>query len=56
MTDVLKDEIKDEMLKAIPLNFLGKPEDIANVVVFLASNKSDYITGQVINVDGGLLI
>ena len=56
MTDVLKDEIKDDMLKAIPLNSLGKPEDIANVVVFLASDRSDYITGQVINVDGGLLI
>lgn len=56
MTDVLKDEIKDEMLKAIPLNTLGNPKDIANLVVFLASDRSDYITGQVINVDGGLLI
>src|SRR5699024_12080168 len=56
MTDVLKDEIKEEMLKATPLNTLGKPEDIASLVVFLASEKSDYITGQVINVDGGLNI
>lgn len=56
MTDALKDEIKDEMLKAIPLSTLGKPEDIGNLVVFLASDRSDYITGQVINVDGGLQI
>lgn len=54
MTDALKDEIKDEMLKAIPLSTLGKPEDIGNLVVFLASDRSDYITGQVINVDGGM--
>ena len=56
MTDVLKDEVKDQMLKAIPLNTLGQAEDIANLVVFLASDRSDYITGQVINVDGGLQI
>lgn len=56
MTDVLKDEVKDQMLKAIPLNTLGQAEDIANLVVFLASHRSDYITGQVINVDGGLQI
>lgn len=56
MTEVLKDEIKDTMLKAIPLNSFGNPKDIANLVVFLASERSDYITGQIINVDGGLLI
>lgn len=56
MTDVLKDEIKDAMLNAIPLNSFGNPKDIANLVVFLSSESSDYITGQIINVDGGLLI
>ncbi len=56
MTDVLKDEIKTEMLKLIPLNTIGNPEDIANLVVFLASEKSDYITGQIIKIDGGMAI
>lgn len=54
MTDVLKDEIKEELLKNIPLGELGSPKDISNVVNFLASEESDYITGQVINVNGGL--
>ena len=54
MTEALKDEIKNTMLKAIPLNTFGNPKDIANLVVFLASKKSDYITGQIINVDGGM--
>lgn len=56
MTDVLKDEIKEEMIKYIPLKKFGDPKDIANLVVFLASDKADYITGQVINVDGGMVI
>ena len=56
MTDVLKDEIKESMIEAIPLKGLGKPKDVANLVVFLASDKSDYITGQVISVDGGMAI
>ncbi len=56
MTQVLEDNIKDEMLKSIPLNRAGKPEDVANLVVFLCSEKADYITGQVIHVDGGMLI
>ena len=56
MTEVLKDEIKDTMLKAIPLNSFGNPKDIANLVVFLASERSDYITGQIINVDGGMVM
>lgn len=56
MTDVLKEEIKDEMIKNIPLKGFGKPHDIANLVVFLAGNKSDYITGEVIRVDGGMAI
>lgn len=56
MTDVLKDEIKQDIEKNIPLKRIGTPEDVANVVKFLASEDSSYITGQVINVDGGMLI
>jgi 3-oxoacyl-[acyl-carrier protein] reductase len=56
MTESLNDEIKDSMLNAIPLNSFGSPKDIANLVIFLASENSDYITGQVINVDGGMAI
>ena len=55
MTDVLKDEIKEELLRNIPLGTLGEPKDIANAVNFLASQESDYITGQVINVNGGMI-
>ncbi len=54
MTDVLKDEIKESLIEKIPLGSLGKPEDIADLTVFLASHKADYITGQVINIDGGM--
>lgn len=54
MTDVLKDEMKEELVKNIPLGSFGKTKDISNLVNFLASNESDYITGQVIKVDGGL--
>ena len=56
MTDVLKDEIKEQIAKTIPLNKLGTAQDVANVVKFLASEESSYITGQVINVDGGMLM
>lgn len=54
MTESLNDEIKETMINAIPLNSFGSPKDIANVVIFLASENSDYITGQVISVDGGM--
>ena len=54
MTAVLSDAVKDEMLKHIPLKRYGKPEDIANLVIFLSSDDSNYITGQVIQVDGGM--
>lgn len=56
MTDVLKDEIKQEISKNIPLKRMGTADDVANVVKFLASDDSSYITGQVINVDGGMLM
>ena len=56
MTEVLKDEIKEEIKKTIPLKRMGTVEDVANVVKFLASEESSYITGQVIQVDGGMLM
>ena len=56
MTDVLKDDIKENIAKSIPLKRMGTAKDVANVVKFLASDDSSYITGQVINVDGGMLM
>ena len=56
MTDVLKDEIKQDIEKNIPLKRIGTPEEVANVVKFLASEDSSYITGQVLHVDGGMLM
>ena len=56
MTDVLKEDIKEEIAKKIPLKRMGTPQDVANVVKFLASSDSSYITGQVINIDGGMLM
>ena len=49
-------EEKEEIAKNIPLRRMGTPEDVANVVKFLAGEQSSYITGQVINVDGGMLM
>ena len=54
MTNVLKDEVKSNILNSIPLKREGKSEEVANVVKFLASDDSSYITGQVISVDGGM--
>lgn len=56
MTDVLKDEIKAEIAKNIPLGRMGNAEDVANAVKFLVSEDSSYITGQVLQVDGGMLM
>jgi len=56
MTEQLKEEVKAEYIKNIPLNRGGTPEDIAEVVRFLISPSASYITGTVINVSGGLLI
>ncbi len=55
MTDALPQEARDAFLNAISLKRLGQPEDVANVVYFLASPDSDYVSGQVINVCGGSL-
>ncbi len=56
MTDVLGDNVKETILSHIPLKKMGKTEDVSNLAVFLASNMSDYITGQVITVDGGMVM
>tara|TARA_B100001093_G_C26611138_1_gene920250 strand:+ start:46 stop:783 length:738 start_codon:yes stop_codon:yes gene_type:complete len=54
MTDKIDEKFKDAILAKIPSNRLGKPEDIANAVVFLSSNLSDYINGETIHVNGGM--
>ena len=56
MTDSLPEKAREELIKAIPLGQLGKTEDVANLVLFLTSQKAKYITGQVINVDGGMVV
>ncbi|MBI4398737.1 MAG: 3-oxoacyl-[acyl-carrier-protein] reductase [Candidatus Omnitrophica bacterium] len=56
MTDKLSEDIRNLMLAQIPLERLGNPEDVAHVALFLASKYSSYITGQVIQVDGGMLM
>ena len=56
MTRVLDEKIKDKLVEQIPLSRLGLPEDIAHSVVFLVSSRSSYITGQVLNVNGGMLM
>lgn len=56
MTDQLTDELKSELLKQIPLAKLGEASDIANLVTFLASEKSKYITGQTMHVNGGMVM
>ena len=56
MTAVLSDKVREAMLADIPLARVGKPEDVANAVAFLVSDEAAYITGQVINVDGGMVM
>lgn len=56
MTDALPDSVKEGLCAQIPLGRTGKPEDIAKAVAFLASPAADYITGQVLSVDGGMAI
>jgi 3-oxoacyl-[acyl-carrier protein] reductase len=56
LTDVLPDEVKDAILAQIPLGHYGTTEDVANAVAFLASDEAAYITGQVLSVDGGMVM
>ena len=56
MTDALSDSAKENLISQIPLGRTGKPQDIANAVLFLASDAAGYITGQVLSVDGGMAI
>lgn len=56
MTDVLTEEQRADILRSIPLEKLGEPEDVANVVCFLASDDAKYVTGQTLHVDGGMVM
>lgn len=56
MTDVLSDKVKEKMMEVIPLKRIGLPSDVANLALFLASSLSDYITGQIITIDGGMVM
>ena len=56
MTADLSEESREQLLKNIPLGALGEPEDVAEVALFLASPGARYITGQVLNVDGGMIM
>lgn len=56
MTSVLADKVQEEMVKGIPLGRVGESQDIANAVLFLVSDEAAYITGQVLNVDGGMVM
>lgn len=56
MTEVLPAEVRQKMLDAIPAGRLGRPEDVAAVVLFLASDEAAYVTGQVVNVSGGMVM
>lgn len=56
MTDLLSEEQQESLLQLVPLARLGKPEDVARVVRFLASEDANYITGQTIHIDGGMVM
>lgn len=56
MTDKLSDSLREQLLSQIPVKKLGTPEDVANLAAFLASDDAAYITGQVINIDGGMVM
>lgn len=56
MTDALSEDVRDRMLDAIPLKRFGKPENVASVVSFLASDQAEYITGEVVNISGGMVM
>jgi 3-oxoacyl-[acyl-carrier protein] reductase len=54
MTEVLPEKVKEELKRLIPMERLGKPEDVAEAVLFLVSEESNYITGHVLKVNGGI--
>ena len=54
MTQQLEESWRQELIRRIPVGYLGSPRDVAEAVAFLASEEARYITGQVINVDGGI--
>ena len=56
MTDALSEDVRDKMLDAIPLKQFGKPENVASAVSFLASDQAGYITGEVVNISGGMVM
>jgi 3-oxoacyl-[acyl-carrier protein] reductase len=56
MTEELSDNVRNSIAQNIPLNRLGTPEDVARVILFLCSEDSSYVTGQVINICGGMVM
>ena len=56
MTAVLPEKVREEMVKGIPLGRMGTPEEVAEAVLFLAAEQASYITGQIINLDGGMVM
>ena len=54
MTDKLDDKFKEAIISKIPSSRLGEPEDVANAVIFLASDQSNYISGETLHVNGGM--
>lgn len=56
MTEVLPEKVKEASISQIPLGKFGKAEDVADAVAFLASDEAAYITGQVLHVDGGMVM
>ncbi|MBP5790578.1 MAG: SDR family oxidoreductase [Neisseriaceae bacterium] len=56
MTDALPDEVKENLIKNIALGKLGTPQNIADAVLFLSSDGADYVTGQTLHINGGMLM